>query len=130
MRVITILKGQRVSMSVDCEAAATARANVPEDGSLSVAKAQEMAEFFKTLADANRLRLLAALTKQEACVSDLATLVAMSESAVSHQLRLLRMMRLVRSRKVGRKVFYSLDDNHILDLYQTVKAHLEENKDA
>ncbi|MEO0947977.1 MAG: metalloregulator ArsR/SmtB family transcription factor, partial [Cyanobacteria bacterium J06641_5] len=85
-------------MSVDCQATSFTGADVPVDSSLSVSRAQEMAEFFKTLADANRLRLLAALTKQEMCVSDLAGLVEMSESAVSHQLRLLRMMRLVRTR--------------------------------
>ena len=95
---------------------------------LSLAKAQQMAEFFKALADASRLRLLAALTTREMCVSDLAAQVEMSESAVSHQLRLLRMMRLVRYRKEGRKVFYALDDSHILDLYQTVEAHLDEDE--
>ena len=90
-------------------------------------KAQRMAEFFSVLADANRLRLLSILAEQELCVCDLAALVEMSESAVSHQLRLLRSMRLVRFRKQGRKVFYTLDDRHVLDLYRTAAEHLDES---
>ncbi len=86
-----------------------------------------MAEFFSVLADANRLRLLSILAEQELCVCDLAALVEMSESAVSHQLRLLRSMRLVRFRKQGRKVFYTLDDRHVLDLYRTAAEHLDES---
>ncbi|MGK7906511.1 MAG: ArsR/SmtB family transcription factor [Synechococcus sp.] len=93
---------------------------------LSMSKAQRMAEFFGVLADANRLRLLSIMAKQEMCVYDLAAIVGMSESAVSHQLRTLRAMRLVRYRKQGRNVFYALDDSHILDLYQTAAEHLDE----
>ncbi len=93
---------------------------------LSMPKAQRMAEFFGVLADANRLRLLSVLAKQELCVYDLAALVEMSESAVSHQLRTLRTMRVVRYRKQGRNVFYTLDDSHILDLYRTAADHLDE----
>ena len=95
---------------------------------LATSKAQRMAEFFSVLADANRLRLLSTLAEQELCVCDLAALVEMSESAVSHQLRLLRSMRLVRYRKQGRKVFYTLDDRHVLDLYRTTAEHLDESK--
>lgn len=94
---------------------------------LATAKAQRMAEFFSVLADANRLRLLSVLAEQELCVCDLAALVEMSESAVSHQLRLLRSMRVVRYRKQGRKVFYTLDDRHVFDLYQTAAEHLDES---
>ncbi|MGK7908425.1 MAG: ArsR/SmtB family transcription factor [Synechococcus sp.] len=93
---------------------------------LSMSKAQRMAEFFGVLADANRLRLLSIMAQREMCVYDLAAIVEMSESAVSHQLRTLRSMRLVRYRKQGRKVFYTLDDSHILDLYQTAAEHLDE----
>jgi ArsR family transcriptional regulator, lead/cadmium/zinc/bismuth-responsive transcriptional repressor len=89
-------------------------------------KAQRMAEFFALLADPNRLRLLSVLAKQEQCVGDLATLLGMNESAVSHQLRTLRALRLVSYRKQGRHVFYSLLDKHVLDLYQTVAEHLDE----
>jgi len=93
---------------------------------LSSEKAQRMAEFFSFLGDANRLRILSVLAKQELCVSDLAALLEMSESAVSHQLRNLRAMRLVGYRKQGRNVFYQLHDSHIFHLYQAVAEHLDE----
>lgn len=93
---------------------------------LSVDKSQRMAEFFSLLGDANRLRILSALAIQELCVCDLAASVKMSESAVSHQLRALRAMRLVGYRKQGRNVFYYLKDSHVLNLYREVAEHLDE----
>lgn len=96
---------------------------------LSVEKAQRMAEFFSLLGDANRLRILSALSVQELCVCDLAALVKMSESAVSHQLRALRAMRLVSYRKQGRNVFYYLKDSHVANLYREVAEHLDEPQD-
>ncbi len=93
---------------------------------LNTAKAQRMAEFFSLLGDANRLRLVSVLANQELCVCDLAAALSMSESAVSHQLRALRAMRLVSYRKVGRQVFYSLLDRHVLELYRAVAEHLDE----
>jgi DNA-binding transcriptional ArsR family regulator len=93
---------------------------------LSTEKSQRMAEFFSLLGDANRLRILSVLALKELCVCDLAGALAMSESAVSHQLRALRALRLVSYRKRGRKVFYSLQDNHVLDLYRSVAEHLDE----
>ncbi|NEQ30768.1 MAG: helix-turn-helix transcriptional regulator [Leptolyngbya sp. SIO4C5] len=96
---------------------------------LSTDKAQRMAEFFGVLADPNRLKLISALAKQELCVCDLAALVKMGESAVSHQLRLLRTLRLVSYRKQGRNVYYRLADQHVLNLYQEVAEHLDEPAD-
>jgi DNA-binding transcriptional ArsR family regulator len=93
---------------------------------LSTDKAQRMAEFFSLLGDANRLRILSILAEQELCVCDLAAAIDMSESAVSHQLRTLRAMRLVSYRKIGRNVFYHLQDSHVLNLYQSVAEHLDE----
>lgn len=93
---------------------------------LSVEKSQRMAEFFSLLGDANRLRILSALAIQELCVCDLAAAVKMSESAVSHQLRSLRSMRLVGYRKQGRNVFYYLKDHHVFNLYREVAEHLDE----
>jgi DNA-binding transcriptional ArsR family regulator len=93
---------------------------------LSSDKAQRMAEFFSFLGDPNRLRILSLLAEKELCVSDLAAGLNMSESAVSHQLRNLRVMRLVSYRKQGRHVFYSLHDSHVLHLYQSVAEHLDE----
>lgn len=96
---------------------------------LNIDKAQRMAEFFSLLGDANRLRIVSALAVQELCVCDLAAAVKMTESAVSHQLRSLRAMRLVSYRKQGRNVFYQLKDSHVLNLYREVAAHLDEPED-
>jgi ArsR family transcriptional regulator, lead/cadmium/zinc/bismuth-responsive transcriptional repressor len=100
---------------------------VDSEAVLSLLKAQQIAELFGVLADANRLRILALLAKQEQCVGDLALILGMNESAVSHQLRILRSLRLVSYRKQGRHVFYLLQDHHVLDLYQTAIAHLDED---
>jgi DNA-binding transcriptional ArsR family regulator len=89
-------------------------------------KAQRMAEFFSLLGDSNRLRILSVLAQQELCVCDLAATLDMSESAVSHQLRTLKVMRLVAYQKRGRKVFYHLLDHHVLELYRSVAEHLDE----
>lgn len=93
---------------------------------LELVKAQQMAEFFRMLGDANRLRILSLLAKRDLCVCDLAALLEMSESAVSHQLRTLRSLRLVSYKKRGRKVYYRLLDHHIWELYQSVAEHLDE----
>ena len=93
---------------------------------LAINEAQRMAEFFGVLADPSRLRLISALATQELCVCDLAASVKMSESAVSHQLRILRAMRLVEYRKEGRNVYYGLADNHVMNLYREVAEHLNE----
>ena len=93
---------------------------------LGVEKAQKMSEFFSFLADSNRLRILSLLAAGERCVGDLAVILGMKESAVSHQLRTLRAIRLVNFRKQGRHVFYRLQDHHVLSLYQSVLEHLEE----
>ncbi|MGJ3251157.1 MAG: ArsR/SmtB family transcription factor [Elainellaceae cyanobacterium] len=97
---------------------------------VSIEKAQRMGEFFSVLGDANRWRILSALAVQGMRVRDLADIVEMSESAVSHQLRVLRSMRLVSYRKRGRNVFYCLKDDHILNLYREVSEHLDEPDDA
>lgn len=94
---------------------------------LDLEKAQRMAEFFATLSDPNRWRILSALAIAELRVRDLAAAVNMSESAVSHQLRILRTMRLVSYRKDGRNVFYGLKDDHIFNLYRDVSEHLDES---
>jgi ArsR family transcriptional regulator len=86
-----------------------------------------LAETFRVLGDTTRVRILDALTRAELCVSDIATLLGLSESAVSHQLRLLRGMRLVRARRAGRLVFYALDDGHIVKLFEQGLEHVEES---
>jgi DNA-binding transcriptional ArsR family regulator len=85
-----------------------------------------LAETFRLLGDPTRVRLLDALAAGELCVCDLATLLGHTVSAVSHQLRLLRGLRLVRARRSGRMVYYSLDDHHIHDLISQARRHVEE----
>ena len=85
-----------------------------------------LADTFRVLGDPTRVRILDALSTGELCVCDIAALVELSESAVSHQLRLLRSMRLVRARRAGRLVFYALDDQHIIELFQQALTHVEE----
>ena len=84
-----------------------------------------LAELFSALSDPNRLRIISVLLEQEMNVGDIAARVSMTESAVSHQLRTLRQMRLVRSRKDGRQVFYALDDDHVAKLYLLGLDHVE-----
>jgi DNA-binding transcriptional ArsR family regulator len=93
---------------------------------LDLEKAQRMAEFFSLLGDPNRLRILSVLAEEELCVCDLANTLQMTESAVSHQLRTLKAIRLVSYQKRGRRVYYSLKDHHVLDLYKSVAEHLDE----
>ena len=81
---------------------------------------------FRVLGDPTRIRILEALGTGERCVNDLAAAVGMSESAVSHQLRVLRTMRLVRVRRDGRLAFYAVDDHHILELLHQVRTHVQE----
>lgn len=88
--------------------------------------AEALAETFRVLGDPTRVRLIDALSHGELCVCDLATLTGLSESATSHQLRLLRALRLVRTRRAGRMVFYKLDDRHILSLFRQGLRHVEE----
>jgi ArsR family transcriptional regulator, lead/cadmium/zinc/bismuth-responsive transcriptional repressor len=93
---------------------------------LDLEKAQRMAEFFSLLGDPNRLRIVSVLAHQKLCVCDLAQTLQMTESAVSHQLRTLKAIRLVGYQKKGRRVYYHLKDHHVFDLYQSVSEHLDE----
>ncbi len=85
-----------------------------------------LAEIFKVLGDVTRVRILDALARTELCVCDLAQLLGMTESAISHQLRLLRARRVVRPRRAGRRVFYALDDRHIIRLFRQGLRHPQE----
>jgi ArsR family transcriptional regulator, lead/cadmium/zinc/bismuth-responsive transcriptional repressor len=102
------------------------KSKAPGRAPLTDASATALAETFKVLGDTTRVRILDALSRSELCVHDLAGRVGMSESAVSHQLRLLRGMRLVRSRRDGRLIYYALDDQHIVGLFVQGLEHVEE----
>lgn len=84
-----------------------------------------IARVFAALGDPTRLRIVSALAVHELCVCDLAAVIGLSESAVSHQLRALRSLGLVRSRKDGRLVYYALDDAHVLSLYEQARDHVQ-----
>ena len=90
--------------------------------------AQRLAETFDVLGDPTRMRIIYALLTEELCVCDLSALLGMSQSAISHQLRVLRNLRLVKYRKDRKIVYYSLDDDHIKSLLSEGLAHVEEGK--
>ncbi|MHB8627615.1 MAG: ArsR/SmtB family transcription factor [Aggregatilineales bacterium] len=92
---------------------------------IDVETSNRLAEIFAALGDPSRLRIISALSHHELNVGELSKLVGMTESATSHQLRLLRTQRIVRARKTGRQVFYCLDDAHIHDLLDRGIAHVQ-----
>ena len=87
-----------------------------------------LAELFKTMGDPTRIKILYALKERELCVCDLSELLDMSSSAISHQLRVLRNNKLVKYRKEGRSVYYSLDDDHVMCLFGQGLEHVLEDK--
>ena len=90
------------------------------------ATVEALADTFRILGDPTRIRIVDALAQGDLCVHELSDRVGISESAVSHQLRLMRTMRIVRGRREGRCVYYTLDDQHILDLFQQGLRHVTE----
>lgn len=84
----------------------------------------DLAEFFKIFGDSTRIKIIFSLYQSEMCVCDLAETIHISQSGVSHQLRLLKQMGVVKFRKEGRTVFYSLDDNHIYEILTAGFAHI------
>jgi len=86
----------------------------------------KLAEIFKVLGDPTRMKIVSALLQEELCVCDLTVLIGTSQSAVSHQLRILRNMDLVKYRKDGRIAYYSLDDDHISSILTAGLKHVEE----
>lgn len=105
---------------IDESALADAQAAVPSDALLTV-----VVETFKALGDPTRARILYALARCPLCVRDLALVVDVSESAVSHQLRLLRDRRLVKPRRAGNVVYYALDDHHVAALFREAEFHAD-----
>ena len=86
----------------------------------------DLAELFKVFGDSTRVRIIGALLHSELCVCDIGALLGMSKSAISHQLRILRQSRLVKNRRDGKIVFYSLDDKHIEGIFEQGLAHVSE----
>lgn len=86
----------------------------------------EIAEVYKVLGDTTRMKIISALLESELCVGDIAEIANSTQSAISHQLRVLKQAKLVKFRKDGKTVYYSLDDDHISELYEIAKRHIEE----
>ncbi len=97
------------------------RLKMPEEKNLL-----DLSELFKVFGDSTRIRILWALTEAEMCVCDITALLGMTQSAISHQLRVLKQARLVRHRKEGKIVYYSLDDEHIRQIFDQGLTHIKE----
>ena len=90
--------------------------------------AYDLADFFKILGDTTRMRILSALSEEEMCVYDIANLLKMTQSAISHQLRVLKQGRFVKHRKEGKIVYYSLEDDHIKHIVEQGMTHILEKR--
>lgn len=108
---------------IHTDAVAKAKKNMPELDTLF-----SLAELFKMFGDTTRIRIMCALFESELCVCDIAEVLGMGQSAVSHQLRLLRTANLVKVRRDGKSSFYSLDDEHIQKIYKMGLEHILENR--
>lgn len=86
----------------------------------------DMAETFKVFGDSTRIKIISALLESELCVGDIAEIANSTQSAISHQLRVLKQAKLVKTRKEGKTVYYSLADEHVQKLYKIGKEHIEE----
>ena len=86
----------------------------------------DVAELFKIFGDSTRIRILSALAQAEMCVCDIGEVLNMTKSAVSHQLRILRQAKLVKNRRNGKEIFYSLDDDHVLSIIKLALEHIQE----
>lgn len=87
----------------------------------------DIAEVFKVFGDTTRMKIISALLESELCVGDIAEITNSTQSAISHQLRVLKQAKLVKFRKDGKTVFYSLDDEHVSQMYELAKKHIEES---
>ena len=90
---------------------------------------EKIANFFKVIGDNTRARILFALDSNEMCVCDIANVLNMTKSAVSHQLSVLREERIVKFKRVGKEVYYSLDDEHVKEVYELALSHVKEMLD-
>jgi ArsR family transcriptional regulator len=95
--------------------------NMPEEELL-----YDLAELFKVFGDSTRVRILCALDEEEMCVCDISALLNMTQSAISHQLRVLKAARLVKNRRDGKVVYYSLDDEHVKAIFDQGLMHIKE----
>lgn len=97
--------------------------SIPEEETL-----YDLADLFKVLGDSTRIKVLCALFQSEMCVCDIAALLGMTQSAISHQLRVLKQARLVKYKREGKVVYYSLDDDHVKSIFDQGLIHISEKK--
>ena len=112
------IQAERISF-IDAASVRAARTAIPNDRMV-----RALAETFGAMSDPTRVRIISALAGQELCVFDLAQMLGLTGSAISHQLRLLRGQRLVKYRKEGKVAYYSLDDDHIRNLMEECIKHV------
>ena len=93
---------------------------------MNIEELYDLAELFKFFGDSTRIRILYELIDSDICVADLAAALDMTQSAVSHQLRILKQSRLIKSRREGKQIFYSLDDDHVKKMIEMGMEHLSE----
>lgn len=106
---------------IDLKKVEFVRSKMPNDDILF-----DMAELFKVFGDSTRIKIISALLESELCVGDIAEIANSTQSAISHQLRVLKQAKLVKTRKEGKTVYYSLADEHVQKLYKIGKEHIEE----
>lgn len=123
-----IMEGKIKAEKCDCtviheDVVEKVRNNMPDEEIL-----YDLAELFKVFGDSTRVRILWALDEAEMCVCDIASVLNMTQSAISHQLRVLKQARLVKNRREGKVVYYSLDDEHIKTIFDDGLAHIKEEE--
>lgn len=124
-----VKKMKKENMEVECCESVHIHDGVIEQVKRDMPKQEdlkELADFFKVFGDGTRIRILYALLSSEMCVCDLAELLEMSQSAISHQLRVLKQMKLVKNRRDGKTVYYSLADGHIQTIVNQGMEHIKE----
>lgn len=99
------------------------KSNMPDEENL-----YDVAELFKVFGDSTRIKIICALFDHEMCVYDLAACLDMTQSAISHQLRILKANKLVKNRREGKAMYYSLDDDHVKDIFEAGYSHIMEGK--
>ena len=109
-------------ISINVEKVNDIKSKMPDDDLLF-----DIAENFKVFGDSTRIRILFVLFEEEVCVCDLAEQLNMTQSAISHQLRILKQNKLVKNRREGKSIFYSLADNHVRTIIEMGLEHIEEN---
>lgn len=108
----------------DCEPMFPENIEKVQNGMPADEEIAQVVSFYKVLSDETRLRILYALKEHELCAGDIAVLLDMTKSAVSHQLAVMRKMHQIKSRRDGKNVFYSLDDEHIVDILEEAMVHM------